>query len=147
MSGILVDTNVLVYAHDPRDAAKQARAVLVLDHLHTNGTGRMSAQTLSEFFAAATRGPDPLLSTTKATAQIANLVGSWLVFDLTPLVIIEACRGVRDHRMPYWDAQIWASARLNQATVIFSEDFNAGSTIEGIQFIDPFAVGFDVNIW
>lgn len=33
------------------------------------------------------------------------------VFDLTLLIILEAGRGVRDHQLSYYDAQIWAIAR------------------------------------
>ena len=41
------------------------------------------------------------------------------------MVMLEALREVRDHQLSYYDAQIWAAARLNQVPVIFSEDFNS----------------------
>jgi hypothetical protein len=43
--------------------------------------------------------------------------------------MLEAARGVRTYKMSYWDAQIWASARLHQIPVIFSEDFNGGAVM------------------
>jgi predicted nucleic acid-binding protein len=49
--------------------------------------------------------------------------------------------------MSYWDAQIWATARLNQVPVVFSEDFNTGSLIEGVRFINPLANEFDTDAW
>jgi predicted nucleic acid-binding protein len=49
--------------------------------------------------------------------------------------------------MSFWDAQIWAAARLNQIPIIFSEDFNAGSAIEGVRFTNPFASGFQIAEW
>jgi len=54
---------------------------------------------------------------------------------------------VRDHQLPYWDAQIWAAARLNQVPIIFSEDFNAGAVLEGVRFVDPFADDFLLSAW
>jgi predicted nucleic acid-binding protein len=63
------------------------------------------------------------------------------------LIVIEAARGVRDHSLAYYDAQIWAAARLNQVSVIFSEDFNIGSTLEGISFVNPFASDFVLEAW
>ena len=30
------------------------------------------------------------------------------------MIVLEALRGVRDHQISYYDAQIWASARLNR---------------------------------
>jgi predicted nucleic acid-binding protein len=49
--------------------------------------------------------------------------------------------------MSYWDAQIWASARLQQIPVIFSEDFNGGAVVEGISFVNPFAEDFNLGNW
>ncbi len=37
--------------------------------------------------------------------------------------------------------------RLNQIPVLFSEDFNSGSTLEGIRFVNPFAAGFRLEEW
>lgn len=62
MAAVLVDTNLLVYAHDPADPEKQKRSIETLDHLHSAGIGCFSAQTLAEFFAATTRGKTPLLN-------------------------------------------------------------------------------------
>jgi predicted nucleic acid-binding protein len=38
-------------------------------------------------------------------------------------------------------------ARLNQIGVVFSEDFNNGSTLEGVRFVNPFAEEFVVEQW
>ena len=67
MTGVLFDTNVLVYGHDPADPAKQTRAIEVLDHLHSSGIGRLSTQILAEFFAAVTRGVRALLAWQRLT--------------------------------------------------------------------------------
>lgn len=56
MAAILIDTNVLVYAHDRANPIKQERAIRVLEHLYFTGNGRLSAQCLAEFFRA-TIGP------------------------------------------------------------------------------------------
>ncbi len=90
-------------------------------HLHRTGSGRLSVQNLSEFFSITTRGAKPKLTTAEATQQVEWLARSWPVLDLTPLIVLEAMRGVRDHRLAFWDSQLWATARLNQIPVIFSE--------------------------
>jgi predicted nucleic acid-binding protein len=147
MAAILVDTNILIYAHDPSDRVKQDRAIDVLDRLHAAGIGRVSSQTLAEFFAATTRGRHPLLSVSKAARQVENIAHSWIIFDITPFIVLEATRGVRVHKFSYRDSQLWATARLNQAAAIVTEDFNAGSTVEGVHFINPFAATFDLSAW
>ncbi len=147
MAAILIDTNVLVYAHDRGEPIKQTQAILVLERLHLTGSGRLSAQCLAEFFRATTRQPNPILSLAEAMQQTQRLARAWPVFDVTPFVVIEAMRGVRDHQLAYWDAQIWATARLNQTPVVFSEDFNSGSVLEEVRFINPFAGNFVLSAW
>jgi predicted nucleic acid-binding protein len=147
MTNVLVDTNLLIYSHDPADPAKQQRAIEILDHLHSTGAGRLSTQSLAEFFAVAIRGKKPLLSVKEASQQLQNLSSSWLVLHITPLIVIDAARGVQAHKFAYWDSQLWATARLNQIPVIFTEDFDAGATIEGIRFVNPFSSGFQLSDW
>ena len=147
MPPILVDTNVLVYFYDQNSPEKQERASLVLNRLLESGLGRLSTQTLAEFVNAALHKLDPPLTAAEAFEQVAMFAASWTVLDLTPQIVLEATRGVRDHRLAYYDAQIWAVARLNQIPIIFSEDFQAGQILEGVRFVDPFAGTFDVDVW
>lgn len=147
MTAILIDTNVLVYAHDPDEQAKQERAIETLDRLQATGQGRLSAQCLAELFVAVTRGPFPRLTVAVAFQQVERLARVWPVFEVTPQIVLEAARGVRDHQLSYWDAQIWAVARLNQVPVIFSENFRAGDSLEGVLFVNPFAAEFRLDEW
>ena len=147
MSPILIDTNVLLYLYDHNQPVKQDRARDVLDQLELSGSGRLSVQCLAEFFSVATRKLSPKLTPAQALHQIGLLVRLWPVYDLTSMIVLEAGRGVRDHQFSYYDAQIWASARLNQVPIIFSEDFSAGTIIEGVRFVNPFSAGFAIDAW
>ena len=147
MPSILIDTNLLVYFYDPNSPDKQSQAETVLDHLQRVGMGCLSAQTLAEFVSVATRKLDRPLTPAQAYEQVSLLAEIWPVFDLTPLIVLEAARGARDHGLAYYDAQIWAAARLNQVTIVFSEDFSDGQTLEGVRFVNPFAPGFRLQDW
>jgi predicted nucleic acid-binding protein len=147
MPPVLIDTNILVYASDPADPARQDKALQVLKYLETTRSGRLSTQCLGEFVNVATRSRQPLYSLEEAIQQVEYLLQAYPVFDLTPLMILEAARGARDHGLAYYDAQIWASARLNQVTTIFSQDFTDGQVLEGVRFVDPFADGFRIQDW
>jgi predicted nucleic acid-binding protein len=144
---ILVDTNVLLYAYDRGDPVKQPEAVAVLDRLATLRLGVLTPQVLAEFFVNATRKLEPPLTIEEAYDRIQNYLLAWEVLDVRGTIVLEAVRGVRTHKMAYWDAQIWASARLHQISVIFSEDFNVGAVVEGVRFVNPFADGFDLDSW
>jgi len=74
----------------------------------------------------------------ESSQQVELLARVWPVFDVTIFTVIEAIRGVHSHQMPYWDAQIWASALINQIPIVLSEDFSSGRVIEGVRFINPF---------
>ncbi len=147
MTAILIDTNVLVYAHDRGEYQKQGQAIETLAALQAAGNGRLSVQCLAEFFSATTRGQQPKLSAEQAYDQIENLSQSFRVYDLTVMVVLEAARGVRTYSLSYFDAQIWATARLNQVPIIFSEDFASNTMLEGVSFINPFAPAFSLESW
>lgn len=147
MAPILIDTNLLIYLFDQNQPDRQTRAVEILDRLELVGAGRLSVQNLAEFFSVSTRKLSPPLSPAEALRQVNLFTRAWPVFDLTPLIVLEAARGVRDYQISYYDAQIWATARLNQIPTIFSEDFNVGATLEGILFVNPFAPEFVLENW
>jgi predicted nucleic acid-binding protein len=140
---VLIDTNVFVYAYDPRVRPKQEMALAVLRRLVVNGRGRISTQILGEFFAAGTRKLEPPLAPADAAEQVTALAAAWPVLAVTPLVVLEAARGAAGHGLGYWDAQIWATARLNQIPLVLTEDFADRRLLEGVQFLNPFSPAFD----
>ena len=147
MAEVLIDTNILVYAHQPAEKAKYAAALRTLEHLLESGSGRLSAQILGEFVSATTRGHNPILTIKEALDQATRLVEALPVLDTTQLIVLEAGRGVLRHGMSYYDAQIWATARLNQIPTIFTEDFEHARRVEGVQFLNPLLPAFNLAPW
>ncbi|MBC7226225.1 MAG: PIN domain-containing protein [Thermoflexales bacterium] len=144
---VFLDTNVLVYAYDRSEPEKQRQAIRVLDALVVRGRGAISTQVLAEFFVTVTRKIAAPLTVEEGYERVQNHLRSWMVLSLTGPVVLEAIRGVRDHRFHFWDAMIWATARLNQIPVIFSEDFPGGEVVEGVRFVNPFASEFRLEDW
>ncbi|MGH7381128.1 MAG: PIN domain-containing protein [Candidatus Methylomirabilales bacterium] len=140
----LVDTNVLVYAYDPTDGGKRERAITVLDSLGNRHQGALSAQILGEFFVVVTQKIPSPLSKAEVERSVTNYVRSWVVYDLTELVVLEAVRAVRRHRLAYWDSLIWATAKLNGVPNVLSEDFSDGTLVEGVRFLNPFVEAFNL---
>ncbi len=145
MPSILMDTNLLIYTFDPRDVARQEKAIALLIKLEESDAGCLSAQCLAEFANVA------IVKHRLSIDEIIRQVDGWRtvfpVFNLTPQIVLEAARGVRDHKLAYYDAQIWAAARLNQIPIVFSEDFQDGEMLEGIRFVNPFADKFALETW
>lgn len=142
----LIDTNILIYTYDRREPDKQARAFDVLNRLQKASAGYLSVKTLSEFFVVVTRQIPDALSFDEAIREMERYC-SWPVLDLTPQIVIEAARGVRDHGLSYWDAQMWATARIHRLDALFSEDLATGSIIGGVSLLNPLAPAFDLEAW
>jgi len=140
----LIDSNLLIYPFDVRDSFKQNRARQILSLLDTHRTGLLPSQALSEF-------SNVMLRKLKLpAAQVYTLIDRfeqvYTVLPLTAPVVLEAVRGVRDHNFAYYDAQIWAAAKLNQISSVLSEDFATGSTVEGVAFQNPLEPNFDLKL-
>lgn len=147
MPGLLVDTNVLIYLYDRESPEKQARSLAVLDRLVQEQQGLVSTQVLAEFLWVATRRLADPLSLDEATASVNRYLDTWIILDVTGDVVREACRGARVYQLPYWDAQIWATAHVNDVPIILSEDFQDQRLIEGVRSVNPFNPDFDLMFW
>ncbi|KAF0208212.1 MAG: PIN domain-containing protein [Actinomycetota bacterium] len=143
---VLVDTNVLVYSFDVSEMRKRERATATIAALVDSNRGAVSAQVLAEFFVTARRRFSTVLDLGTAADQVRRYAGMFAVYDTSYAVVEEALRGVVRYGFSYYDAQIWACARLNRIPMILSEDFSDGSTIEGVRFVNPFADGFDPQV-
>ena len=138
MSGFLVDTNILVYAYDRSETTKKNTARDVLESLESNGAGVLSTQVLAEFFWSVTRKLAHRLAPAEGYRSVQRYLSAWRVVPVTPAIVLEVVRGSVEHDLPYWDAQIWATAKLNQIPRVLSEDFQHGRRIEGVGFLNPF---------
>lgn len=147
MSGaenLSLDTNVLVYAHDRTELVKGPIAQALLARLVVAGQPLLSVQVLSEFYWTVTRKIPLPLSHDEAVAEVSRLLTVMRVMPLTRETLERAFQAITTHRMPLWDAQIFATAALHGASIILSEDFQHRRTIDGITFLNPFAADFDV---
>ncbi len=138
----LIDTNILIHTIDARDLFKQERALGLLSALNRDDTA-LPAQVLAEYANVSLKKFG--MSADQVYQHLQAYQASFVVVALTPAVVLEAVRGVRDYQLSYFDAQIWAVAKLNQISVILSEDFNSGATLEGVHFVNPFEPSFDLS--
>ena len=139
---VLLDTNILVYLYDISTPDKQSQAIATLRALEEHRAGAVSTQVLSEFFSVATLRLRPPLPGQTALSELERHAQVWTVLQVTTEVILAAARAVRDHQLNFWDAQLWAAAKVHGLRTIFSEDFNSGSTLGGVRFVNPFEPGF-----
>jgi len=72
---------------------------------------------------------------------LSDLAEAATVLPLDVSVTFRALRGVSLYQLGFWDALIWATAAKHAAKVVYSEDFQHNREIEGVRFVNPFAVG------
>src|SRR5215213_8824322 len=132
----VVDTNLLVYTLDRREPEKRERAREVLRSVGRGGSATLPAQVLSEFANACLRKLEPRPEPEAVRREVERLMLAFPVLPLTGPVVLEALRGVKEHMLSYYDAQIWA-ARLGQVGIVLSEDFNPGAVLDGVSFTNP----------
>lgn len=145
MARALLDANILVYAFCRQDHGKQARAADLIRRLAHQRAGTLSTQTLGEFYRAATRSLPDRLPAAMALERLGELAAAFPVYDITLPIAIEAARGSAQHQMSYWDAQVWATAKLNQIPYVLTENMQGHTTLEGVRFINPLAEDFDLS--
>jgi predicted nucleic acid-binding protein len=143
MKSYALDTNILIYAFDDTEPVKQARAVELLNALRRRVLV-VPAQTFAEAAYVLTFRRKPPYTPTRVAQVLQDLREVCTPALLTPEVVFEALRGVERYKMAYYDAQIWAAARLSGADVLLSEDFQSGRTVEGVTFVNPFDPAFSV---
>jgi predicted nucleic acid-binding protein len=108
---VLIDTNVLVYATGVDGPEKGARSAAVLQRLEAGEAGRLSTQVLSEYANTMLRRL-PRSAHPDVARAVERLCKAWPVLTVTETTVIEAIRGTIEHCMSFYDAQLWATARL-----------------------------------
>jgi predicted nucleic acid-binding protein len=134
---VFVDTNVLVYSRDARDAAKHQRAREWVEFLWDTKRGRVSRQVLHEYYVTVTRKLRPGLPAEEARSDVRTLF-HWLT-AVDPEVVIESAWTFQDRcSLSFWDALILAAAQSMGCGFLLSEDRPAGQELEGIRVVSPF---------
>lgn len=136
---IFVDTNVLLYARDASEPAKQPLAAAWMASLWRERSGRTSVQVLSEYYVNATRKLRPGLAADVAWDDVRALM-RWQPQVLDGPVL-EAGREIeRRHRLSWWDALVVAAAHRQGCVLLLSEDLQDGMKFGALTVRSPFAL-------
>src|SRR5215467_7709684 len=129
---VFVDSNVLVYAFDDADPAKQRAAQRWRTALWKARLGRLSFQVLSEFYVSALRIRKSAAE--EVRDEIRDLL-AWcpVLIDTT---LVETGWAIQDrYKVSYWDALIVAAARVASCRYLLSEDLQAGQDFDGVKVV------------
>ena len=139
MSGVLVDTNVLVYAYQAGTGDSRAnRAKDVLESLARLGNGFVSVQNLAEFSRVVLVKLTAPVPPAKVREAIARFEGVFSVLAPSGRTVSHALHGVEKHGLAFWDSMLWAVAHENGIEEVLTEDLPGRPLIEGVRYRNPF---------
>lgn len=131
-----VDTNVLLYAHDPRDPAKQQTATTLIQSL-TDGV--LLWQVACEYLSASAKLAPLGYNRAQAFQDIHDLRRLWTTILPTWDVLDRAEALLASYSLSYWDAMILAACLEGGVTRLYSEDLTAYPRVNGLECVNPFA--------
>lgn len=138
----ILDTNVLVYTDEVNEPDKTPPADLLIDELERLGAMVVSGQALSEYACVMLKkwgDPQLVAARVEHWARVASII------LIEPHVVTLAIEGAERFGFHFYDAQVWAAARVSGIPLVLSEDFQDRLVADGVTFRNPFAPGFDLD--
>ncbi len=133
---VFLDTNIVVYAFDRAEPAKQRVAIEILE---VGDRLVVSTQVLLETWWVLTRKLLEPLDGDSASKIIEEL-SSLPVVSTDPELVRRAIATGRRFQIAVWDALIIEAARTGGCRRILSEDLNSGQDFDGVMVENPFSL-------
>jgi predicted nucleic acid-binding protein len=130
-----VDTNVLLYVHNPRDPAKQQTATALIQSLVD---GVLLRQVASEYLSASAKLQAFGYDRTQAWYDIRDLRRVWTSILPTWQVHDRAETLLSKYSLSCWDSMLLAACLEAGVTRLYSEDLVAYPQVNGLECINPF---------
>jgi predicted nucleic acid-binding protein len=131
-----LDTIILVYSVDQDAGHRHEIAKLILRRAMLLPC-YLTLQAISEFYAAATRNGK--MPTADAARVATDMMAVFQTVPASAAAIRAALATASAGRASYWDALLIATAGDAGCTTILTEDMADGSTLHGVQILNPFA--------
>jgi len=139
---VFVDTNVLLYARDASEPAKQPRATAWLEHLWREQSGRTSVQVLSEYYVNLTRKLSPGLAPEEAWDDVQELL-TWHPQAVDDALLRRGREIELRYQLSWWDSLVVGAAQLQGCAVLLTEDLQDGGVYGGVTVRSPFTLAVE----
>ncbi|UCC83333.1 MAG: PIN domain-containing protein [Gemmatimonadota bacterium] len=133
-----VDTNILVYAHDPASGAKHDRAKALVSRLWEQRSGVVSTQVLQELYVNLCKVAKKPIPQAEAKRMLADYL-TWELVVNDGESVLEALELEERYLISFWDALIVQAANAAGVENLYSEDFNHGQMYGSVMAVNPFA--------
>lgn len=131
-----LDTNVLVYAMDDDEPARQARARALMSEARAE-THVVSPQVLQEFYQAVTRKIARPVAP-EAAAEAVRVLARLTVVPADAAQVVAAIDLHRRYQVSLWDALILQAALTGACDRVLTEDLQDGFRLGSLTVENPF---------
>ncbi len=135
-----IDTNVLVYQVDSRDARKQAIAERIVRQALVTGNACISFQVVQEWLNTVTRKAAVPLGLPQAQAFLDTVLAPLLAVTASVDLYRRALDLQQRWQFSFYDALIVAAALEAGCKRLISEDLQHGQRVESLVIDNPFRV-------
>jgi predicted nucleic acid-binding protein len=133
---VFVDTNVLLYAQDPRQPDKQRDAAQWLSWCWQGGRGRISSQILHELYVNL-RKVAPALRPEQAR-EVVRRYRRWRPWSVDDATVDHAWTLQDETGYSYWDCLMLGAALQQGCGYLLTEDIQHQRQVEGLVILNPF---------
>lgn len=130
------DTNILVYASDPRAGVRHTAAVKLLEASALGGKAALNEQSLIEFIHVVTRKRK--LPIELAARRVSSWMKNFPVMTATQTIIDDTVALLCSYPLSVWDAHMLAVCEANHCAVLVSEDLSDGAVYGSVRVLSPF---------
>lgn len=134
---VFLDTNVIVYAYDNRDHAKQKTARALLESVTGDDTGVISTQVIQEF-CNVTRTKLSVVTKIPLVEIIDDVLTSMLQHVPNIAFYKRALQLITAHSLGFYDALIVQAAIDLGCETLYSEDLQDGQKFGSLSVKNPF---------
>ena len=131
-----VDTNVLVYADDPRDTRKNLIANSLVDSLED---GALLWQVACEYVSVTRRLRASGVVSAEEWGRVRYLRRIWTFLEPREAILDLAEETLNRYSLSFWDSLLVASCLHYGVERLYTEDFDAYPRIGGLEIVNPFA--------
>jgi predicted nucleic acid-binding protein len=132
---VTLDTNILVYAIDESEGPKHTLSTRLVLRAAASKQPLM-LQSLNEL--AAVSRQKKLMPSANIKRMVEFHRDSFVIEPPNADDLLNAIQASEDHKLSFWDALLWATARRSRCSIILSEDFQHERELSGVRFLNPF---------
>ena len=134
-----LDTNIFVYSVDNAEPIKKVKSqALITDAINT-GNGIISWQVIQEFLNVSSRKSFDSIKPSDVKAFFQKILNP--LCEIYPdMNLYQYALEIMDlTHYSFYDSLILASAVKGECTILYSEDFQGGQVIRGVEVVNPFS--------